>query len=240
MKTILITGASRGIGRATALGAGRIGWSVVVNYVGDKAAADEVVALVKAAGGKASRSPSKDVRRQHPRRLSLRQGGRAPALDEQRRPRRFHCVALVGSGSSRIPLRIRRLCGIEGGGRHAGSRARQGIGARGRPGKFGAPWSYRHGNTRQRRTARPCSQAGRNVAAWPAGPSGRSGGGHHLAARRPGLICDRSDPRRFRRSLTKPGACQCARRCEGDVDRNRSTNRRCAAISGVVTRGSVS
>ena len=53
MKTILITGASRGIGRATALGAGRIGWSVVVNYVGDKAAADEVVALVKAAGGKA-------------------------------------------------------------------------------------------------------------------------------------------------------------------------------------------
>ena len=53
MKTILITGASRGIGRATALGAGRRGWSVVVNYVGDKAAADEVVALVKAAGGKA-------------------------------------------------------------------------------------------------------------------------------------------------------------------------------------------
>ena len=53
MKTILITGASRGIGRATALGAGRRGWSLVVNYVGDKAAADEVVALVKAAGGKA-------------------------------------------------------------------------------------------------------------------------------------------------------------------------------------------
>jgi len=52
-KTILITGASRGIGRAAAILAGQKGWSVGVNYVGNKAAADEVVAAVMAAGGKA-------------------------------------------------------------------------------------------------------------------------------------------------------------------------------------------
>ncbi|SDP58411.1 SDR family oxidoreductase [Phyllobacterium sp. OV277] len=52
-KTILITGASRGIGRAAAILAGKKGWSVGVNYVGNKAAADEVVAAIIAAGGKA-------------------------------------------------------------------------------------------------------------------------------------------------------------------------------------------
>ncbi|MGO4447520.1 SDR family oxidoreductase [Phyllobacterium sp. TAF24] len=52
-KTILITGASRGIGRAAAILAGKKGWSVGVNYVGNKAAADEVVATIIAAGGKA-------------------------------------------------------------------------------------------------------------------------------------------------------------------------------------------
>jgi len=52
-KTILITGASRGIGRAAAILAGQKGWSVGVNYVGNKAAADDVVAAVMAAGGKA-------------------------------------------------------------------------------------------------------------------------------------------------------------------------------------------
>ncbi|UGX85101.1 SDR family oxidoreductase [Phyllobacterium meliloti] len=52
-KTILITGASRGIGRAAAILAGKKGWSVGVNYVGNKAAADEVVAAIIAGGGKA-------------------------------------------------------------------------------------------------------------------------------------------------------------------------------------------
>jgi NAD(P)-dependent dehydrogenase (short-subunit alcohol dehydrogenase family) len=52
-KTILITGGSRGIGRATALLAGARGWSVGVNYVGNRAAADRTVADVAAAGGRA-------------------------------------------------------------------------------------------------------------------------------------------------------------------------------------------
>lgn len=53
MKTILITGGSRGIGRATALLAGQRGWSVAVNYAADREAADAVVAAVVEAGGRA-------------------------------------------------------------------------------------------------------------------------------------------------------------------------------------------
>src|SRR5262245_65475326 len=53
MKTVLITGASRGIGRHTALLAGQRGWSVAVNYVANRAAAEATVAAVIAAGGKA-------------------------------------------------------------------------------------------------------------------------------------------------------------------------------------------
>jgi NAD(P)-dependent dehydrogenase (short-subunit alcohol dehydrogenase family) len=52
-KNILITGASRGIGRATAILAGARGWSVGVNYAGNRDAAEKTVADVVAAGGKA-------------------------------------------------------------------------------------------------------------------------------------------------------------------------------------------
>src|SRR5262245_51360348 len=53
MTTILITGASRGIGRAAAVLAGRSGWSVGVGYLADRAAAEATVAAVTEAGGKA-------------------------------------------------------------------------------------------------------------------------------------------------------------------------------------------
>ena len=52
-KTILITGGSRGIGRATARLAGARGWSVGVNYVGNAAAAAQTVRDVETAGGRA-------------------------------------------------------------------------------------------------------------------------------------------------------------------------------------------
>lgn len=52
-RTILITGASRGIGRAAAILAGQRGWSVGVNYAGNELAAREAVAAVEKAGGKA-------------------------------------------------------------------------------------------------------------------------------------------------------------------------------------------
>ena len=53
-KTVLITGASRGIGRAAALLAGRRGWSVGVNYVRDEAAALAVAREIQRSGGKAA------------------------------------------------------------------------------------------------------------------------------------------------------------------------------------------
>lgn len=51
MPTILITGASRGIGRATAVLCGSRGWSVGVNYQGNRDAAQETVDMVRKAGG---------------------------------------------------------------------------------------------------------------------------------------------------------------------------------------------
>jgi NAD(P)-dependent dehydrogenase (short-subunit alcohol dehydrogenase family) len=52
-KAVLITGGSRGIGRATARLLGAQGWSVGVNYAQNVAAARETVADVERAGGQA-------------------------------------------------------------------------------------------------------------------------------------------------------------------------------------------
>ncbi len=50
---LLVTGASRGIGAATALLAARAGWAVAVNYSASALAADEVVRQIRADGGTA-------------------------------------------------------------------------------------------------------------------------------------------------------------------------------------------
>jgi NAD(P)-dependent dehydrogenase (short-subunit alcohol dehydrogenase family) len=50
LKTVLVTGAGRGIGRATALLAAERGWDVAVNYTRDADAAQAVVAAVKERG----------------------------------------------------------------------------------------------------------------------------------------------------------------------------------------------
>lgn len=52
-RTVLITGASRGIGRATAIRAGREGWKVAVNYRDDRKSAEMTVKDTIAAGGSA-------------------------------------------------------------------------------------------------------------------------------------------------------------------------------------------
>jgi 3-oxoacyl-[acyl-carrier protein] reductase len=52
-KTALITGASRGIGRATALALAGAGAQVLVHYSSSEAEADAVVAEIRAAGGRA-------------------------------------------------------------------------------------------------------------------------------------------------------------------------------------------
>jgi NAD(P)-dependent dehydrogenase (short-subunit alcohol dehydrogenase family) len=52
-EVLLITGAGRGIGAATALAAARAGYAVGVNYQRDGAAAEAVVEQIRAAGGRA-------------------------------------------------------------------------------------------------------------------------------------------------------------------------------------------
>lgn len=54
MDTVLITGASRGIGRATALLAGARGWAVAVNYRKEADAAAEIAAEVRQQGARAT------------------------------------------------------------------------------------------------------------------------------------------------------------------------------------------
>jgi NAD(P)-dependent dehydrogenase (short-subunit alcohol dehydrogenase family) len=52
MKTILITGGGRGIGRASALLAAKRGWSVAITYEKDQRAAEETVAAITDLGGR--------------------------------------------------------------------------------------------------------------------------------------------------------------------------------------------
>jgi len=52
-QVLLVTGASRGIGAATALLAARAGWAVAVNYSANARAADEVVRQIRDGGGTA-------------------------------------------------------------------------------------------------------------------------------------------------------------------------------------------
>ena len=51
-RVVIITGGSRGIGRAAAIAAAARGYRVVVGYASNKAAADEVVSLIESSNGK--------------------------------------------------------------------------------------------------------------------------------------------------------------------------------------------
>lgn len=61
MKSLVVTGGGRGIGRATALAAGRAGWAVTLSHVADADAANATVATIEAEGG-AAQTLRADVR----------------------------------------------------------------------------------------------------------------------------------------------------------------------------------
>lgn len=52
-RSVIVTGSSRGIGRAIALRLAADGFGVVVNFAGNQQSADEVVAAITTAGGRA-------------------------------------------------------------------------------------------------------------------------------------------------------------------------------------------
>ena len=51
MKVAIVTGASRGIGRACAIKLASKGYTVVINYASNEAKANEVLDIIKANGG---------------------------------------------------------------------------------------------------------------------------------------------------------------------------------------------
>jgi len=68
-KVILVTGASRGIGRDTAILAATRGYTVAVNYVSNRAKGEEVVAEISKAGGTAALFQADVAKRDEVRRM---------------------------------------------------------------------------------------------------------------------------------------------------------------------------
>ena len=79
----VVTGGSRGIGRAVAVALARQGWNICFSYVANAAAAEETSASVKAAGGRALAVQADIANREDIKRLfeaTVNEFGRLDAL----------------------------------------------------------------------------------------------------------------------------------------------------------------
>ncbi|MBI1876841.1 MAG: SDR family oxidoreductase [Chloroflexi bacterium] len=94
-KTALITGSSRGIGRAIALELARLGADVVVHYVRKKQAAEEVVAAVEKLGCRAMAVKA-----------NLAEASQIEAMLDEVRAKAGRCDIFVGNAASGTPRDI--------------------------------------------------------------------------------------------------------------------------------------
>lgn len=94
-KTALITGSSRGIGRAIALELARLGADVVVHYVRKKQAAEEVVAAIESLGCRAMAVKA-----------NLAEATQIEAMFAEIETKMGHCNIFVGNAASGTPRDI--------------------------------------------------------------------------------------------------------------------------------------
>lgn len=94
-KTALVTGSSRGIGRAIALELARLGADVVVHYVRKKGAAEEVVAAIEALGCRAVAVKA-----------NLAEADRIVAMFDDIEAKMGRCDIFVGNAASGTPRDI--------------------------------------------------------------------------------------------------------------------------------------
>ena len=109
-KVMLITGASRGIGAATARLAANRGYDVAVNYAGNKTAADGVVADVRKAGRKALAIQADVGRPEEIARLFKTVDAEFGALDAF-----FNNAGIVGTAAKFVeiaPERLQRILAV--------------------------------------------------------------------------------------------------------------------------------
>lgn len=103
----LVTGASSGIGKATAIGLGRAGADVVVNYVSDREAAEEVVQEITSFGVRTAAYEADVSQELAPEKIRVNavawaRSGRRSTVPPGRRPRhrRTSCGSFRTTGSA--------------------------------------------------------------------------------------------------------------------------------------------